>query len=103
MNNIKAIIGISFILLCVTVAVLIQEPIPQPLEYHIFADNRVFLSVPNFLNVISNLLFIIVGGMGLYSLLQSKKINLLAELYAGYLFLFLGLVLIGLGSGYYHL
>jgi hypothetical protein len=101
--NRKGIIGISIILLCITVGVLLQEPIAQSLEYHDFSDNRSFLSIPNFYNVLSNLPFIIVGFMGLYSLFISNKITKLDELKAGYVFLFLGLLLIGFGSGYYHL
>jgi hypothetical protein len=68
----KGIIGISTILLCITIGVLVQEPIAQSLEYHDFADNRTLLSIPNFYNVISNLPFIIVGFMGIYSLFISN-------------------------------
>ena len=55
------------------------------------------------LNVLSNLAFIIIGVIGLYRLLVAKNIVILAELKAGYFLLFLGLLLIGFGSGYYHL
>ena len=41
--------------------------------------------------------------MGLYSLYISNKITKLDELKVGYTCLFLGLLLIGFGSGYYHL
>jgi len=99
----KGIIGISTILLCITIGVLLQDPIAQSLEYHDFADNRTLLSVPNFFNVLSNIPFIIVGLMGLYSLYVSKKMTKLDEVKVGYCCLFLGLLLIGFGSGYYHL
>jgi hypothetical protein len=102
-TNRKTIIGIFIILLCITIGVLIQQPIAQPLEYHSFIDNRTFLTVPNFLNVISNFAFIIVGAIGLYNIQVSKKALILAEFKEGYLLLFLGLLLIGFGSGYYHL
>lgn len=101
--NRKGIIGIFIVLLCITVAVLLQEPIAQSLEYHDFADNRTILSIPNFFNVLSNIPFIIVGFMGLYSLYISNKISKIDELKVGYCFLFLGLLLIGFGSSYYHL
>src|SRR5262245_15202615 len=40
------------------------SPIPQDLSYHTFADDRTMLGVPNFLNVASNLPFIVVGVLG---------------------------------------
>ncbi|TWX64320.1 alkaline phytoceramidase [Colwellia demingiae] len=101
--NRKGIIGIFIILLCITIGVLVQEPVAQSLKYHDFSDNRTFVSIPNFFNVVSNLPFIIVGCMGLYSLFISNKITKLDELKVGYCLLFLGLLLIGFGSGYYHL
>lgn len=101
--NRKGIIGISIILLCITIGILLQDPIAQSLEYHDFADNRTFISIPNFYNVLSNIPFIIVGFMGLYSLYISNQITKLDELKVGYSCLFLGLLLIGIGSGYYHL
>ena len=39
-------------------------PFPQPAAYHDFADQRAFLGVPNFLNVASNGLFVLVGAAG---------------------------------------
>lgn len=101
--NRKGIIAISIIVLCIAIGVLALDPIAQSLEYHDFADNRTFFSIPNFYNVLSNIPFIIVGFMGLYSLYISNKITKLDELKVGYSCLFLGLLLIGFGSGYYHL
>lgn len=101
--NRKGIIGISIILLCIAIGVLALDPIAQSLEYHDFADNRTFFSIPNFYNVLSNIPFIILGFMGLYSLYISNKVTKLDELKVGYSCLFLGLLLIGFGSGYYHL
>lgn len=91
------------IVTCVTIAILMLGPIAQSLEYHAFKDNRTFFYVPNFLNVTSNLAFVIVGAMGLHSLLISKKSIILPDFKVAYLLLFLGLLLIGFGSGYYHL
>lgn len=91
------------IVICITVIVWAQGPIPQPIEYHNFEDSRTFLSIPNFFNVMSNLPFIIVGFMGLYSLLFTNKIIKIETFNAAYFFLFLGVFLVGFGSGYYHL
>lgn len=79
------------------------DPIAQDLNYHQFADQRKFLGIPNFLNVASNLAFIIVG---IYGLLRIRN---LARDFAGqstgvtYYLFYIGLVLTGFGSGYYHL
>ncbi len=42
---------------------------PQAAGYHEFADTRIFLGIPNFLNVISNIPFLLVGILGLRFLL----------------------------------
>src|SRR5262249_16362811 len=47
-------------------------PLPQSQEYHHFADDRTFLGVPNGLNVISNLPFLIVGVWGLWSVSRNQ-------------------------------
>ena len=46
-------------------ALLFVPPIPQPQDYHQFADQKILLGIPNFWNVVSNLPFIAVGTMGL--------------------------------------
>ena len=45
-------------------------PIPQDQKYHAFADDRTMLGMPNFLNVASNLSFLVVGVLGLRLLLR---------------------------------
>ena len=52
---------------------LLLPRIPQPQSYHMFADQRSFLGIPNFGDVISNLPFAVVGLCGLVSLLRSKQ------------------------------
>jgi hypothetical protein len=79
-------------------------PIPQPQSYHNFADQRCWLSIPNFGNVISNLPFAVFGAMGLLFLAsRSSKKSFLDERECWpYVFVFLGLFLTAFGSGYYH-
>src|SRR5437764_2046515 len=72
---------------------LLLPPIPQDQSYHLFADRRTLLDVPNFWNVISNLPFIAVGAAGLWHVRGDP----------GALVLFLGIFLTGFGSSYYHL
>src|SRR5262245_5692177 len=71
---------------------LLIPPIPQPQHYHQFADQRAFFGIPNFLNVVSNLPFILVGALGL----ARVRGDLSAQVF------FLGVFLTGFGSSYYH-
>ena len=96
--------GIS-LLLVVTVAVmataLLLPRIPQPQSYHLFADQRRFLGIPNFANVISNFPFAAIGLWGL-AFLRRAHFRDKREAWP-YGVLFAGLVLTAFGSSYYHL
>jgi len=46
-------------------AALILPPIPQDPAYHKFADSRVFLGMPNVLDVLSNIPLVILGLIGI--------------------------------------
>jgi hypothetical protein len=76
----------------VTAFLLTVPPIAQDEAYHLFADGRAFLGIPNFWNVASNLPFALVGGLGLW------KLRSLADRC-----LFGGILLTFFGSAYYHL
>jgi len=90
------------IALALTLAMLAQPAIPQPLAYHHFADTRTLLGVPNFWNVASNLPFLLVGIAGLHWTLRNIE-GIALELRAAWLILFIGIALVGVGSGWYHL
>lgn len=79
----------------------LMKPIAQPHAYHGFNDARAFFGVPNFLNVISNLPFLIVGTMGLRWAL-SRPANLGSELVMPYVVVFAGLAATAIGSAWYH-
>lgn len=99
-------VGFWFIALMTLVAVtvlVIHGPIPQSQRYHAFADQRVVWGIPNFFDVISNLMFVMVGLLGLYKSLESKTITLVNENRTSYNVFFMGVALVGVGSGYYHL
>lgn len=78
------------------------KPFPQPLSYHDFADARQMLGIRRTFDVLSNLPFVFVGIIGLY-LCMAKRPRLQPEAMLSYVTLFAGLLLTGLGSGYYHL
>ena len=86
------------------IVALFLPPIPQPLAYHNFADQRSFLSIPNFGDVVSNLPFAIVGICGLIFLSKPRpdKVNDARER-GLYIFMFACLILTAFGSAYYHL
>ncbi len=59
---------ISLLILTVLAAatiIFLLAPIPQDEAYHNFADQRTLLGIPNCLNVLSNVLFLIVGILGM--------------------------------------
>jgi len=84
----------------VTVGVWMAGAIPESGVYHDFADKRYLWGIPHFLNVISNLPFIIAGIMGLITVRKAAVPEPLSLIYA---VLFTGVWLTGLGSAWYHL
>ncbi len=79
---------------CIAVALFLvfAPPLPQSESYHDFADKRAILGIPNFWDVISNLLFLVVGLMGLF-----RFRDLASRI------LFFGVLATAFGSAYYHL
>lgn len=77
--------------------IFILSPIKQNNEYHNFCDSDTVFNIPNFWNVVSNIPFLIIGLIGLreFSSFSDKKIQ--------YITFFLGISLVSIGSGYYHL
>ena len=103
----KASLGLLIALAAVIgVACCMLPRIPQPLEYHLFADRRGFLGIPNFGDVASNLPFAVIGVWGLMFLLRPDAS---AEHFIDrrekwpYVVVFFGLLLTAFGSSYYHL
>src|SRR5215475_9765872 len=89
------------------VTLLALPPIPQDPAYHLFADQRPFLGIPNCLDVLSNLPFALVGLLGLAFVFRRGRENARAfrdpwERWP-YAILFAGIALTTLGSAYYHL
>ena len=93
---------IALTMLCVAAALLLPA-VPQSLEYHHFADRRDLLGIANFLDVVSNLGFLIVGIAGLVIVFGGRaRFEFRSERWP-YAVFFLGALLTALGSGYYHL
>jgi len=92
----------------VAVIAMLLPPIPQPQWYHMFADQRGFLGIPSFNNVVSNFPFAAVGLWGLVFLIrascrQDGRHFLDRRERWPYLMVFVGLILTAAGSSYYHL
>lgn len=83
----------------------LSKRIPQDLAYHEFSDINTLFFLPNTLNVLSNIPFFLVGIIGLLSLIGRRKrqINIISSNFSAYVYLYLGVALVGLGSSYYHL
>lgn len=87
-----ALLGLALI-----VTLIYKAPIEQDIAYHLFCNESCMGGISNFWNVVSNLPFLFAGGYGLYSLKKQKNKNW------NYIIFFVGVSLVSLGSGYYHL
>jgi len=89
----RRVLALLVVMAASLVGLLFLPPIAQDQSYHEFADQRTFFGIPNFWNVVSNIPFIVVGAAGLWRLRRNAAISVL----------FLGILLTGFGSSYYHL
>lgn len=81
------------------IAIFFLRPMAQAVSFHAFADARGLLYIPNFGNVISNVPFVFIGAAGLVLVVMTP---VALEIRITYVLLFLGVLLTGLGSAYYH-
>ncbi len=101
-RRIALLITMSVPLLAV---VVLSPPIPQPVEYHDFADQRPLAGIPHFWNVASNLPFAVIGLAGCAWLLRKPAwTSAFSEPWerAAYFAFFFGEFLTCFGSAYYH-
>src|SRR5215470_19172555 len=101
----KTSIGLLLVMtMLVIVAAVLTPRIGQPQSYHTFADQRRWLGIPNFGDVISNVPFAIVGIWGLFVMFTPGKLQFVDSRERWpYLVMFASLILTALGSAYYHL
>jgi len=93
---------LAAIALIVISVVFARGPVAQDPSYHLFADQRTILGIPNGMNVLSNLGFIIAGAWGLAHLVLLLKQGGMTTLLLEYLLFFVGIFLSGIGSCFYH-
>ncbi len=79
-------------------------PFGQDPAYHRFADQRVWLGIPHFGDVVSNIGLLIVGALGLAFVAGGRGRAIMTEPSARlpYQVFFAGIALIAFGSAYYH-
>jgi hypothetical protein len=92
-NNNRRVLVFLILMAVSIIGLLLLPPITQNQNYHDFADQRTILGIPYFWNVVSNLPFIAVGATGLWQFRRNPAIAML----------FLGFLMTGFGSAYYHL
>jgi hypothetical protein len=97
--RIALLIGVACLLILGTLAL---PPFPQPLSYHDFADQESLLGIPYAGDVLSNLAFIGVGLLGLWWVWGHRDRFLAAHHRWPYLIFFGAIILVGIGSSYYH-
>tara|TARA_B100000579_G_scaffold423984_1_gene427825 strand:+ start:3277 stop:4008 length:732 start_codon:yes stop_codon:yes gene_type:complete len=83
--------------------IIFVPPVSQDQKYHSFVDQRKILGITHFWNVVTNIPFLIIGIIGFFKIHKPNLTGILPDLIRAYSAFFMGLVLIGLGSGYYHL
>ncbi len=98
---------VVFVALAGALAALLLPPFKQPQAYHQFADQRTWFGIPNFLNVISNIGFLLVGLAGLGFLWNSTTAKASRRFVEPperipYAALFLASIFTCFGSAYYH-
>jgi hypothetical protein len=79
-----------------------SDPVPQDPLYHVFADQRSMIGIPNFMNVMSNLPFLVVGIMG-WRIIITKEETVTATMKLAWVVFFFGVTLTAFGSSYFHL
>jgi len=96
-------ISLVLLIMVLGIAVFRLPPIAQDASYHAFADGRTILGIPNGLNVISSLAFLLAGAVGLRYLAGGVPPGGMPEFMTAYRLFFAGMLLIGTGSAWYHL
>jgi hypothetical protein len=105
-KRVPATLGIVATAIAIVLASALLPPLHDPKVFLRLVDTRSFLGIPNFLNVVSNIPFLLVGVWGLYFLADADKVGKTFEDARErwpYLVCFLAVSLTCFGSIYYHL
>jgi hypothetical protein len=107
MTGRRARLGVIAVMtLAVIIAVVALPPLPQPKSYGQFVDQRTFWGIKNFLDVASNLPFLLIGAWALVFLARPRQhARAFAESFERwpYIVCFFAIAMVSAGSAYYHL
>ena len=94
--------GVTF---AAALGTLFLRPVPQWPDYHHFIDQRTIWGIPCFMDVVSNLPFLLVGLLGFKEVLRQRARGLFQDPWEAlpYMLFFLSFFCTALGSTYYHL
>jgi hypothetical protein len=98
--------GTAFLLvltLLAAAAAVLLPAMPQPLDYHHFADQRAAFGIGNFLDVVTNVAFLLAGLAGLAVVFSGRACFEFPGERWPYAVFFLGVLLTAAGSAWYHL
>ncbi len=90
---------VVFIITAITLYFI--DPISQDLAYHNFSDSRIYFGIPHFMDVLSNLPFIIIGILGWRLSVKFYRKTTMVNFLMAFI-LFTGVCFTGIGSGFYH-
>ena len=96
-TGVRSIILLA-ILCCTFVGVLLFAPVSQDPLYHAFADQRTILGTPHFLDVVTNLPFLVTGIVGVITVANAQ----VRSARWSWIVFFVAILLVGIGSAYYH-
>jgi hypothetical protein len=88
----------TLLVLAVALPRVSQDP-----AYHHFADARTLMGVPRAMDALSNIFFVVFGGIGLVYQFRGRLDYLNSAMRTSGLLFFVGFVLTGIGSACYHL
>lgn len=93
---------VGLLTLAVALVVAALPPIPQPQWYHAFADQRAWFGIPHFLDVASNVFFLVLGAAGLWQLASGRLVLVDPRERWPWGVFFLGIAATGITSACYH-
>lgn len=99
----RLLVGAIGVLCGIAVSTWSMLPQQDPAAYFNFADQRMYLGIPNFADVASNLLFIYVGLWGMLSVFSSLWLHRPKSIMVSLFFVNLSVFLIGWGSSVFHM
>lgn len=92
-----------FFTFSIALLMLLYGPIPQPADYHHFADGRPWSGLINAADVLSNIGFALVGAWGLAALSRIRTHAAIEDGWPGYRLFLWALIATSAGSAWYHL